>query len=93
MQAIVTKFIPATTSKPSRIKAYCERGSITIGYHSAPDTVRENDLNAYVAQKLCEKFAAADLKEYGSPVASNPWMRAFVTGGHPDGSMVHVFID
>jgi hypothetical protein len=32
MQAIVTKYIPATDQRGSRIKARCERGSVTIGY-------------------------------------------------------------
>lgn len=31
MQAIVTKYLPATSTRPSRIKAWCDRGSITIG--------------------------------------------------------------
>ena len=34
MQAIITKFLPATNFKPSRIKATCERGSITISADS-----------------------------------------------------------
>lgn len=32
MQAIKTKYLPATNTKPSRIKAECEAGSITISY-------------------------------------------------------------
>lgn len=31
-QAIQTKYLPATSFKGSRIKAWCERGSITIDY-------------------------------------------------------------
>lgn len=32
MQAIQTKFIPASNTRGSRIKAWCEAGSLTIGY-------------------------------------------------------------
>lgn len=32
MQAIITKYIGPTDTKPSRIKAACGAGSITIGY-------------------------------------------------------------
>ena len=91
MQAIVTKFIPATNFKGSRIKATCNRGSIILSY---PSELNSSDVHPWAAQKLCEKFAAADLKEYGTPVAKNPWMRAFVSGGLPgDKGECHVFVD
>lgn len=93
MQTIVTKYLPATNHKPTRLKAFCNRGSLTMASGGLSGSFSDAECHAYVAQKLCEKLAAQDLKEYGSPVASNPWMRAFVTGGHPDGSMVHVFAD
>jgi hypothetical protein len=32
MQAIITKYLPATDLRGSRIKARCERGNITISY-------------------------------------------------------------
>jgi hypothetical protein len=32
MQAIITKYLPATNSRGSRIKATCAAGSITISY-------------------------------------------------------------
>ena len=32
-QAITCKFIPATNTKPARVKASCAAGSITISYH------------------------------------------------------------
>lgn len=40
MQAIITKFIPATNTRGSRVKASCEAGSIIIGYNH--DGHREN---------------------------------------------------
>lgn len=91
MQAIVTKYLPATNVRGSRIKATCNRGSIILSY---PDELNSSDVHAWAAQKLCEKFAAADLKEYGTPVTTNPWMRAFVSGGLPGGKEeCHVFVD
>lgn len=91
MQAIVTKFIPATNLKGSRIKAQCERGSITLCY---PHEINQSDVHAWAAQKLCEKFAAEDLKQYGTPVTKNPWMRNFVSGGlHGNKGECHVFVD
>ena len=35
MQAIETKYIPASNYRGSRIKATCERGSITVSYDDA----------------------------------------------------------
>ena len=32
MQAIQTKYLPATNFKPSRIKAFCAAGSVTISF-------------------------------------------------------------
>lgn len=33
MQAIQIKYLPATNTKGSRIKAFCYSGSITVGYN------------------------------------------------------------
>lgn len=90
MQAIETKYLPATNFKGSRIKAECDRGSITIDY---PHELSGDDVHRLAVQKLCEKFAAEDLKEYGTPVTKNPWMRHFVSGGLKRGTVVHVFVD
>ena len=35
MQAIETKYLGCTNTKPSRIKATCAAGSITVGYDHA----------------------------------------------------------
>ena len=32
MQAIFTKILPATNTKPTRVKAYCPQGSATLSY-------------------------------------------------------------
>ncbi len=87
MQAITTYYIPATNFKPSRIKAKCQRGSITVSYdHSGEESAHIN-----AAKALCAKFVAEDAKEYGSVRESNPWASPFVTGCLPDGGYAHVF--
>ena len=90
MQAIITKYIPATNTRGSRIKAKCERGSITISY---PDELRSEDVHIFAAKKLVEKFTQEDLKQYGTPLDKNPWMKPRASGELPDGSTAHVFID
>lgn len=53
MQAIQTKFLPCTNTKPSRIKAWCDAGSLTLSY---AHEFEESDAHAYVAKKLSEKL-------------------------------------
>ena len=89
MQAIVTKYLPATNTKPSRIKAQCARGSITVSmsYESGIDGE-----HVAAAKALCSKFIAEDVKKYASDPASNPWGKPFVTGCLPSGNFCHVFL-
>jgi hypothetical protein len=90
-QAIVTNYLPATNHKPSRIKAKCERGSITI---SSDCELSGDNLHRSVVKALCAKFAKEDVAQYGEESRrGNPWLREFVTGGLPDGSTVHVFVN
>ena len=94
-QAIQTKFIPCTNTKPARIKAFCARGSITIGYHSDEMPSDLNERHIYVAKQLCEKFLKED---YGNIPGQNknkpnPWAGQFVTGQLKNGNYVHVFVD
>ena len=35
MQAIFTKILPATNTKPTRVKAYCPQGSATLNRNDA----------------------------------------------------------
>jgi len=51
MQAITCKYLPATNCKGSRIKATCEAGSVTVGYHSGSD-----DPYRDAAEELCKKL-------------------------------------
>ena len=88
-QAIRTHYIPATNYKPSRIKAACDRGSVTVGYDSAESN---EAAHAYAVHTLLNRFIAEDEKEYGTPRGKNPWNRPFVSGGLPDGSITHVLL-
>ena len=87
MQAILTKYLPATNTRGSRIKASCERGSITISYDSALDSE-----SAHIAavDALVAKFVKEDANRYGT--ALNPWTGPRVCGGFGDGTMAHAFL-
>lgn len=88
MQAIITKYLPATNTKPSRIKATCARGSITRSY---PHDFSGDSCHAFVANLLVEKFVAEDAKEYGTKPEKNPWAKARILGTLPNGDVCHVF--
>lgn len=89
MQAILTKYLPATNCKGSRIKATCDRGSITVSY---PHELSGEAVHVYAADKLIERFLEEDREKYGSKDSSNPWATKRVCGGLPDGTFAHVFI-
>jgi hypothetical protein len=72
MQAILTKYLPSTNSRGSRVKAYCQAGEITvpweyIGYEEEHDRA---------ARALAKKLEWDDKKVYGRMVG----------GALPDGS-------
>jgi hypothetical protein len=88
MQSIQTKYLPATESNGSRIKAKCARGSITIPfpYELIGDEVHRAAVHALVTRFLKEDEAK------GIPRETNFWNRAFVSGSLPDGTYAHVFL-
>lgn len=88
MQAIVTKYLPATNTKPSRIKATCARGSLTVSMSYETGIDGEHDM---AARALCRKFAVEDKAKYGTEPLKNPWMKPFVSGCLPSGNYAHVF--
>lgn len=88
MQAIQTKYLPATNSRGSRIKASCERGSIQIPY---PDELNVEPAHRAAVDALIAKFAKEDAEIYGTPADKNPWTRPYVTGALSD-SYVHVYL-
>lgn len=97
MQAIITKYIPATNTKPSRIKASCERGSLTVGFNEAlqgvPDTAQnEGDAHRAACDELCARFDAEDAKKYGSKSGAWSWSRPKASGQIPTGEHVFCFI-
>jgi len=47
MQAIKTKYLPATFTKPSRIKAECEAGNLTVSYEHSLDILSNHQKAAY----------------------------------------------
>ena len=53
MQAIITKFLGPTDTKGSRIKAFADAGSVTIGY---PHELSGEDAFRAAAVALCEKL-------------------------------------
>lgn len=87
MQAIQTKYLPATNTRGSRIKATCERGSITIDY---PHELHGDECHREAVRQLVARFIAED--SIRQPVSVNPWARTFVTGGLPDGTYAHVLL-
>jgi|HubBroStandDraft_2_1064218.scaffolds.fasta_scaffold05081_5 hypothetical protein len=90
MQAIITKVIPATNSRPTRIKASCARGSFTAAYDFTHGLADERT-HAEVARALCVKFVKEDAEKYSSDNNRNPWSKNFVTGCLPSGEFAHVF--
>lgn len=93
MQAIITKFIPCTNFKPSRIKASCERGSLMLSWNHGGD-VEKNHVQA--AQMLVNKFMDEDAndenKRYRTEPAKNPWNNPRAHGQLKSGEFVHAFI-
>lgn len=87
MQAIITTYVGPTNWRGSRVKATCERGSITVPWDGNLDT-QENHENA--CRAMCEQFDAEDRKEYGSTLAN--WSRPKASGWLPSGEWVHCFI-
>jgi len=87
MQAIHTKYITQTDKLGSRIKATCERGSITISY---PHGLHGDEVHRDAVRQLVARFIAED--SIRQPVSVNPWSRPFVTGCLPDGTYAHVFV-
>lgn len=90
MQAILTRVIPATNTKPTRIKAICARGSLTMAY-DGPHQLGSDLAHAEVARALCSRFAVEDMAQYG-PKSKSAWDAPFVTGCLKNGDFAHVFL-
>ena len=88
MQSIQTKYLPATDSNGSRIKAKCARGSITIPF---PYELIGDETHRAAVHALVNRFLKED-EAKGIPRETNVWNRAFVSGSLPDGTNAHVFL-
>ena len=89
MQAIQTKYLAGTNSKGSRIKAYCERGAVTVLY---PYGLSGEQCHRFAVRALVAKFVKEDAARFGDHPGQNPWTAPYVTGGLPDGTYAHVFV-
>lgn len=71
MKAILTKVLPATNTKPARLKACTEGGnSIVISWHECEDGRTQGEAHLYAARKLCDKMK---------------WEGRLIGGGTPSG--------
>lgn len=80
LQCIRTKIIPHANFRPSRVKAWCARGSLTVSWRYDMH-VAEN--HAFAIRCLPEKFGMEDEKEYGKGKSS--WDADCVMGGDSNG--------
>lgn len=88
MQAIITKYLPATNTKSSRVNATCARGSLTVSY---PHELSGDAIHDYAAGMLISRFLNEDREEYGTPDSQNPWNKKRILGTLPSGDVCHVF--
>lgn len=91
MQAITVKYIGPTNTRGSRLKAICERGSITISY---PYDASGDEKYWRAASTLIEKFIGEDTKKYGTPPEENPWRGPWACGASSKETVfVRIFSD
>jgi hypothetical protein len=77
MQAIQTKYLGPTNTKGSRIKAWCERGSVTVDY----DQYSGVGAHDKAMKALISRFVSEDTEKYGTPAAC-PWIKhGWIRGG------------
>ena len=86
MQAITTKYLCPTNFHGARIKAKCERGSITLSW---PDELNSEAAHLWAKGQLIARFVKEDAERYGTK--ENPWTRPTACGQLYSGEYVHVF--
>jgi hypothetical protein len=91
MQAIITKYHPATNTRGSRISATAEAGRVYIGYDCA---LSSDENHRAAAVKLCEKINAEHLKRYpgSTPNYGGIWNPASLVGGGLPGGDGYAFV-
>lgn len=79
MKAILTKVLPCTDTKPTRLVAYTDGGNrLTVSWSECDNDGRtQAQAHGYAARKLCQKMH---------------WTGDLIGGGTPDG-YVFVFAD
>ena len=87
MQAIISKYLPPTNTRGSRIKASCERGSAIVSYD---DSLSHEGPHVAAVDALVARFVKEDAARYGTE--RNPWSAPRVCGQIPSGAYVHVFV-
>ncbi len=68
MQCIITQYLPASLTRPQRIRAKCDRGGLII---SQPIERAGDPAHVAAAQALADKFVKEDGARY--PKGRNPW--------------------
>lgn len=76
-QAITVKFLPCTNNKGARLKASCERGSLTIDY---PHELEWGARYWCAAKALIRRFLREDKARYGAIDTENPWLGPWIEG-------------
>ncbi len=89
MQAIESYVIPGTLTKPTRIKAVCARGSITMSY---PDVQTNEEAHKAVVSALVTSFSVEDNKRHFIALGSNTWLAKRSVGQLKNGRYVHVYV-
>lgn len=101
-QAIRTRFIPWSNSKPNRYVAECGRGRRTFTEstldHAFPGlsglSGGADKYHRAAARLLCRAFITEDTKgQHPCPPEDNVWNCEFTSGGFEDGVCFHTFPD
>lgn len=96
MQAIITKYLGVTATKPARIKATCSRGSKTTSIHSDKmiESIGSHDEQNHriAAKALIDSFIAEDESGPHGLFGSSKWRQGWVTGQMANLDYVHVFV-
>lgn len=87
MQAISVKFLSPANCRGARLKATCDRGSVTIEYPYGKSSGL--DAATVALQVLIAKFLSEDSARYGS-TERNPWSGPWFGGTVKDGTTVFV---
>ena len=82
-QAIVTRYLGPTNTRPSRIRATCDRASITISFPQGESLV---DAHAEAVRALLAKFHKEDAPDGDFRFRSWPAFERWVCGGMPQAS-------